>query len=113
MTDTAVIYSIIGRDQASPVFGKIAKAAGAMAAGLVGIAAIGFMKDSVAAASDLNESLSKAQVVFGKSDAAVLAFAAHSASALGMSRQEAIEATATFGNFFEAMGVAQPKAAGM
>jgi hypothetical protein len=68
------------------------------------------LHQAIDAASDLNESVSKSSVVFGQGQGQLLQWADKSATAFGESKQQAIEAAATFGNFFEAMGVGQPKA---
>lgn len=68
---------------------------------------------SVKAASDLDESMSKANVVFGESIRIVDEFAKTSARSFGVSKQSAYEATGTFGNLFTAMGMGQDSAAGM
>lgn len=88
-------------------------AAAGMVASFGAFSAVDFLRSSVDAASDLQESLSKSAVVFGKSNQEVLKFAQNAAKSLGMSRQAAIESTATFGNFLQAIGLAQPKAASM
>lgn len=62
---------------------------------------------AIDAASDLNESMSKAQVVFGDSSKAIQDFATESATNLGISKQAALEATGTFGNLFTSMGMSQ------
>jgi len=85
-------------------------AAGAV---LAGAAVFKFGLDAANAASDMNESVSKSAVVFGKGQDAVLRFASTAATSLGLSRQEALEATATFGNFFQAMKIGQPTAQAM
>lgn len=93
--------------------GKIALgglALGAVAAGGA-IAAIG--PAAIEAASDLNESMSKATVVFGDSIAAIDAFGKTSAKAFGISKQLAYESTGTFGNLFTAIGLNQGAAADM
>lgn len=66
---------------------------------------VSFMGDSVTAASDLNETMSKTSVVFGENSAAVLAWAENAATALGQSRQGALDAASTFGNLFVSMGM--------
>lgn len=87
---------------------KTAVAAGAVAAGY---AILQFGKKSVAAASDLAESTSKAQVVFGDASDAVIQFGDSAAKGLGQSKQQAIEATGSFGALFVAMGIGQKPAA--
>lgn len=68
---------------------------------------------SVAAASNLNESMSKVQVVFGKSAKSIQDFASTAAAKLGMSKQAALEASGSFGNLFTTMGLGKTDAAEM
>ena len=68
---------------------------------------------SVKAASDLEESQNKVQVVFGESADSINRWAKDSAQAFGLSKQAAFEAVGTFGNLFRAMDVATPTAAKM
>lgn len=56
-------------------------------------------------ASDLNESLSKVDVVFGKNSKAIKEWSKGAAQNLGTSQQAALEAAGTFGNLFTAMGI--------
>ena len=65
------------------------------------------------AASDLNESASKSKVVFGDAAGEIDLFASRADKALGLSKQAALEATATFGNFFTGIGAGQKPAADM
>jgi len=60
---------------------------------------------SVDAASDLDESLSKTNVVFGEQADAIVAWSEESATALGISQQAALEAIGTYGNLFSAFDV--------
>ncbi len=95
-------------------FRKSLSGLGGAIAGFAGGAAIAdFARDSIKAASDLSESVSKAKVVFGESSKAVLAFAENSATAFGQSKQQAIEAAGTFGNLFVSMKIGQKQSAGM
>jgi len=71
------------------------------------------LNKSIEAASDLNESMGKSSVVFGKNDAAIQAWAKTAADKMGFSRQQAIETAATFGNLFEGIGASRDKAAAM
>lgn len=81
--------------------------------GLAGLAVVKVVKDAISAASDLAETQSKVNVVFGESAKTITAFGEDSASALGQSTQQAEEAAATFGNLFVAMKIGQPQAAKM
>lgn len=84
-------------------------AAGAVLAGGGGIAAL--LRGSVTAASDLNETVSKSQQVFGASQQAVANFAQTAANSIGQSRQAALDAAASFGNLFAGMGIGEKQAA--
>lgn len=64
-------------------------------------------KQAFAAASDLDESMSKINVVFGDSSKAIVEWSKTSAEAMGMSQQQALEAAGTYGNLFQAFGLAQ------
>lgn len=79
--------------------------------------AIGFVTDaigdSIKAASDMNETQTKLDAVFKSSADTVRAWAKDSATSMGMSKQAALEAAGTFGNFLEALGSAEPEAARM
>ena len=68
---------------------------------------------AIKAASDLSESANKVQVVFGDQATAIQSWAAKSATALGQSKQQALEAVGTFGNLFSAMGIGQQQSAQM
>jgi hypothetical protein len=72
-----------------------------------------FAKASVMAASDLEEAITKASVVFGRGSAEVEAFAKSSAQSLGISSAAALEAAGTYGNLFQAFGIGQREAQGM
>lgn len=67
------------------------------------LAAMGVL--AVDAASDLDESMNKVNVVFGESAQAVIDFSSTAATELGMSQQAALEAAGTFGNLFVSMGM--------
>ncbi|MDP9403853.1 MAG: hypothetical protein M3P85_11140 [Actinomycetota bacterium] len=75
--------------------------------------ATAFFRTSIEGASDLAESTSKANVVFGEAAGGVQAFARTAANSLGQSRQQALEAAATFGNLFVALDIGQKPAADM
>jgi hypothetical protein len=86
------------------------KAAGlALAVGtaFVGIKAFGFLKQANRDASDLNETVSKAQNVFPNTIAALNKFASTSAAALGLSRQQALDGASAFGDFFNQVGIGE------
>jgi hypothetical protein len=66
---------------------------------------IRFTKQTIDAASDLNETLSKSQQIFGDASKAVEEFASNSAKQFGMSKQTAIDAAASFGVFGKSAGL--------
>lgn len=73
----------------------------------------GLISEVTGAASNMAESVSKANVVYGREANGVVAWAGDAAKALGMSQQAAIESLGTFGNLFVAMKIGQPEAANM
>lgn len=86
----------------------------AMRVGAVGAtAAVGGLvltgKKVIDVASDIDESLSKNRVLFGKYAQDIDKFSKTSATSLGISRKSALEATGTFGNLFTALEIG-PKA---
>jgi hypothetical protein len=68
-------------------------------------AAVGFLGDSLGAAVDMNETVSKVGVLFGDASQAVQDFAAASATEFGQSKQQALDAAATFATFGKAAGL--------
>ena len=75
--------------------------------------AAGVMSSAVGKASDLNETMSKSGVVFGTSADQVSKWGDKAAESLGLSKQQAIEAAATFGNLFKNLGQTDESAAKM
>lgn len=80
----------------------IAVAAAAAAAGAF---AVKFGVDAVKAASDLSETVSKVNVLFGDSASKVEKFAESAARNFGQSKQQALDAAATFATFGGAAGL--------
>jgi hypothetical protein len=68
---------------------------------------VSFAKDTIMAASNMAESMSKIDVVFGEGSAAVKKWGASAADNMGISNQAAIEAAGTYGNLFQAFGMGQ------
>ena len=62
-----------------------------------GQAAKQFIADSIGGASDLNESTTKTEAVFGSATDTIMKFASGAATAIGQSKQEALDAASTFG----------------
>ncbi len=93
-----------------------------MTAGLKNLAKYGAAVGAVAgivggklvqAASNLEESQSKVDAVFGQSARTVQEFAKTTAASLGITRQQTLEAAGTFGNLIQAFGLSRDEAAGM
>ena len=74
---------------------------------------IQFGRDVIAAASSMNESLSKVNVVFGQNAKAVEDFASKASSSFGQSKQQALEATGSYGALFTAFGIGGKASADM
>jgi hypothetical protein len=89
------------------------KAAAVTGAGIVGAVLFKLGKDAVASASDVAESQSKNQVVFGRSASAVQRLADTSAKSFGISKAAALEAAGTFGNLFVSLKLPQEQASKM
>lgn len=87
----------------------------ALKAGLaVGVTALaGIAKAAISASSDLAESASKTSVVFGAANKEIMEFAKTSATAVGLSRQAALEAVGTYGNLLVSLKLPQAEAAKM
>ncbi len=94
----------------STAFKKIALGAGAAFAA-VGVGKI--LGDSISAASDLNETVSKSNTIFGEFGPSMLEWASKSATLLGQSKQQALDAAGSFGNMFTQIGIGTGKAAEM
>ena len=89
--------------------GKVGKAVGAAlaaAAVAAGAMAIKIGVDAVKAASDLSETISKVGVLFGDTSKDIEKFAASAAGSLGQTKQQALDAAATFATFGKAAGLA-------
>jgi hypothetical protein len=87
--------------------GNLKKVGAAMGATFAASQVAAFAKESIMAASNMAESLSKVQVVFGEGAAEVEAFGKSAAQNLGISNQAALEAAGTYGNLFQAFGLGQ------
>ena len=81
----------------------IKKAAIPAAAALAGLAAAAV--PAIKAASDLEENLSKVNVVFGEGAASIEKFAKTAATSLGQSQNAVLQAAGTFGTFGKAAGL--------
>jgi hypothetical protein len=70
-----------------------------------GQAAKQFIADSIGGASDLNESTTKTEAVFGSATDTIMKFASGAATAIGQSKQEALDAASTFGIYGRSAGL--------
>ena len=83
------------------------KGMAAAGAAVAGTALVAFLSDAVGAASDLNETVAKTGQIFGQEALPGLeAFAEGAAESLGQSKQQALDAAATFGVFGKSAGLA-------
>jgi hypothetical protein len=85
--------------------GKVAGAALAAAAVTAGAFAVKIGVEAVKAASDLSETISKVGVLFGNTSKDIENFAANAAGSLGQTKQQALDAAATFATFGKAAGL--------
>jgi hypothetical protein len=92
---------------------NIKKVGAALGVAFAGAQVVNFAKESIMAASNMEESLSKVNVVFGESAKSVIAFSSTAAEKMGISSQAALEAAGTYGNLFQALGVTRDKATEM
>jgi hypothetical protein len=76
-------------------------------------AAIGFVGDALGKARDLNETVNKANVIFGSNAAVVDKWAKGAAQNLGLSREAALDTAAGFGNMYAQLGFSADAAAKM
>jgi hypothetical protein len=87
-------------------FAKKAAVALAAVAAAAGAMAIKIGKEAVAAASDLAETTSKVNVIFGQAAKTIETFGSSAAQSLGQTRTQAMNAAATFGVFGKSAGLA-------
>jgi hypothetical protein len=66
---------------------------------------VGYLRSSVDAASDLNETINKGREIFGSGAAAVEAWADKASRAFGQSKRQAIDTAAEFANVFRNVGL--------
>ena len=72
-----------------------------------------FGRETIMAASNMAEAASKVGVVFGENAQTVLDFGANASSSIGLSERAALTAAGTYGNLFQALGVARGTATEM
>jgi hypothetical protein len=135
VAELSLVFDLLGRDRASPVFDRVGDAAGRVGdkadrsrgkldgmfgdvvRGAAAFFAFDQVKDliggAVTGASDLNETVSKSNAIFGANAAQVDAWAQGAAESVGLSRAAALDAAAGFGNMFTQLGFAGDQAATM
>ena len=107
--------------KASGGFNDMLAAGAKMGVGFIGVTSVmaavqklgSSITDAIGNASNLNETMSKADVVFGASSAAVKAFGDTAAASIGQSKEQAIAGAAMFGNLFKTMGMGVQDSANM
>lgn len=102
-----------GATTAAGALGNIGKAALAAAGAFAAVKIGQFVGDSIKAASDLAESASKVDVVFGDSADTIQNWAKTAATHIGLSRNEALDAAGAFGNMFTQVGISTDQTAKM
>jgi len=133
MAGTPIVFDILANDRASSKFAALGRSvdgstshlskfrsvasAAAKASLLVGVAATGIAfklgVDAVKAASDLSETLNKSRVIFGKHADGMEAWAGRADQSMGLSKQAALEAAASFGDMFGQIGFSGNQATAM
>jgi len=94
--------------------GNTFKSVAALGGALLGVGVVvDFTKGIVSAASDMNETLSKSNTVFGSAGAEIEKWASTAAQSFGQSQKGALDAASTFGNMFVQLGVGAEEAAKM
>ena len=102
-----------GAAMAGALGGMLTKMAGPLAAIGGAAAGVSLVKSSVEAASNLGETQSKVNQIFGKEGAAALnTYAATASTTLGQTKQQALDASATFGIFGKSAGLQGKELAG-
>jgi len=72
-----------------------------------------FLLDAVGSASDLSETVSKTNIVFGENADQVLGWSESAAESFGLSQSAALSAAGTYGNLFRAMEIGESASADM
>ena len=102
-----------GEQASSKIGGGFKKAVAMAGAAFAGLQVVDFFKGAIGAASDFNETLSKARSIFGEGAGAIETWAKGAASNIGLSETAALDAAGTFGNMFTQLGIGAEQAASM
>lgn len=95
---------------------SVSKSSGMMKAAFAAVSVAGLVagfKSVVMAASNLEESVTKANVVFGSNASAIQDWAKTTSTSFGINRQQALEAAGTYGNLLRAFGMTENAAYSM
>jgi hypothetical protein len=76
-------------------------------AAVAGAFVVDQVRQMVGAASDLNETINKSQVAFGKSSKEILAWSKTAATSMGLSQQQALESASSFQTMFTQVGLGE------
>ena len=87
--------------------GNLKRVGAAMGATFAATQIVSFAKESIMAASNTAEAISKVGVVFGKNSKEIETWAAGATDNFGMSERGALTAVGTFGNLFDAFGLGE------
>lgn len=85
----------------------------AQAAADIAVGIKDYFVNAIGAASDLSETVSKSDQIFGENAAAIETWAATAAESVGLSKGAALDAAANFGNMFQQLGFGGEQAAAM
>ena len=107
MNSTAFDSSLAGVQARLNTFGQSAIRVGTMATMGLTLPLVGFAAVAIKAASDLEESMNKVNVVFGDSAEEIVAWSEGSAQSMGLSQRAALEYVGTLGNLMLASGLTE------
>ncbi|GGO86604.1 hypothetical protein GCM10011584_09320 [Nocardioides phosphati] len=123
---TKLEFDIVAKDRASDKFDKVGKSADGMGSKLKGFAVVGaaafaaagvaagkFAWSAIGSASDLNETISKSSVIFGKNAKSMETWASGAAKTMGLSKNAALSAATGFGDMFSQIGFSGDQATKM
>lgn len=124
MADASLFFDVFARDKTGGTFKKVAKDTDSLkdkfgelkavvAGAFVGAGVASFLKSAVMGASDLAETISKSDQVFGSSASSIHSWAADAASSMGLSQQAAESNANAMGLLFTQVGFQASAAADM
>lgn len=111
--DRSMSKSFKGASGEAEKTGSKLKTAIGVGAAAAGAAMVAFATDSISKASDLNETISKSNTIFGKNAGTISKWADGAAKSMGLSKQAALDSAAGFGDMFSQIGFSGDNAAKM